>query len=113
MDTDMELTKKTTILFPPDLYEQLAALALKQKSSVGELVRDACRLQYGRAGRAERLDAVAALSALGPACWHTRGDGARIGHAKSSAFSVRPARTGFSSTYLSAVHRCSLSIGQE
>ena len=60
----MELTKKTTILFPPDLYEQLAALALKQKSSVGELVRDACRLQYGRAGRAERLAAVAALSAL-------------------------------------------------
>jgi len=64
MDTDMELTKKTTILFPADQYEQLAALALKQKSSVGELVLDACRLQYGRAGRAERLAAVTALSAL-------------------------------------------------
>ena len=60
----MGLTKKTTILFPLALYDQLAALALKQKSSIGELVRDACRRQYGRASRDERLAAVAALSAL-------------------------------------------------
>jgi hypothetical protein len=62
--TDMELSKKTTILFSPDLYDQLAALALKKKSSVGELVREACRRQYGRESRDERLAAVAALSAL-------------------------------------------------
>lgn len=60
----MELTKKATILFPPDLYDQLAALAVKQRSSVGELVREACRRQYGQAARNERLAAVAALSAL-------------------------------------------------
>lgn len=44
MDTDMEMTKKTTILFAPDFYEQLAEIARKQKSSVGELVREACRI---------------------------------------------------------------------
>lgn len=60
----MELTKKTTILFPPDLFDQLTVLAAKQKSSVGELVREACRRQYGRAMREERLAAVAALSSL-------------------------------------------------
>ncbi|MFN7921128.1 MAG: CopG family transcriptional regulator [Bryobacteraceae bacterium] len=60
----MELTKKTTILFPPDLYDRLAALAIEKNSSVGELVREACRRQYGRATRDERLAAVAALSAL-------------------------------------------------
>ena len=60
----MELTKKTTILFPPDLYDLLAALALKQKSSVGQLVREACRKQYSQSTRDERLGAVAALSSL-------------------------------------------------
>jgi hypothetical protein len=60
----MDLTKKATILFPPDLYDQLAALALNQKTSVGELVREACRRQYGRATRDERVAAVAALAGL-------------------------------------------------
>lgn len=60
----MDLTKKTTILFPPELYDKLAVLALQQKSSVGELVREACRRQYGPASPEKRLAAVAALSAL-------------------------------------------------
>ena len=60
----MELVKKTTILFPPDLYEQLAVLARKRKSSVGELVREACRAQYLLASRAERLAAVGELGSM-------------------------------------------------
>jgi hypothetical protein len=60
----MELVKKTTILFPPDLYDQLAALAKQRKSSVGELVRDACRVRYfGHSAEARRA-AVAALSEM-------------------------------------------------
>jgi hypothetical protein len=61
----MELVKKTTILFPPDLYAELTLLARRNKSSVGELVRDACRRQYGRPTRNERLAAVAELAQLG------------------------------------------------
>lgn len=60
----MERTKETTILFPPDLFDQLTVLAAKRKSTVGELVREACRRQYGLAMHEERLAAVAALSAL-------------------------------------------------
>jgi hypothetical protein len=60
----MELVKKTTILFPPDLYQQLATLARDRRSSVGELVRTACRAQYGLANRQERLSAVAELAGM-------------------------------------------------
>ncbi len=60
----MELVKKTTILFPPEMYNQLAALARRKNSSVGELVREACRVQYFRTSREERLAAVENLAAL-------------------------------------------------
>jgi hypothetical protein len=60
----MELIKKTTILFPPDLYAQMARLAKQRKSSVGELVRSACRLQYGLAAKDSRISAVAELASL-------------------------------------------------
>jgi hypothetical protein len=60
----MELVKKTTILFPPDLYQQLATLARDRHSSVGELVRTACRAQYGLANQRERLSAVAELASM-------------------------------------------------
>jgi len=60
----MELSKKTTVLFPPDLYKDLEYLARKRKSSVGELIRAACRAQYFRATREERLAAVRELAAM-------------------------------------------------
>jgi len=60
----MELAKKTTILFPPDLYQQLATLARDRHSSVAELVRTACRAQYGLANQQERLSAVAELAGM-------------------------------------------------
>ena len=62
MDADMELTKKTTILFPPDLYKRLARLAEQRHSSVGELVREACRVQYSLSTRTERLALVDQLA---------------------------------------------------
>lgn len=64
MDTDMELTKKTTILFPPDLFDQLSQLADKKGSSVGELVREACRTQYRLQSKADRLAIVAEMASL-------------------------------------------------
>ena len=60
----MELAKKATILFPPDLYDGLAALAAERKTSVGELVREACRTRYFGHGSEKRLAAVAALAEM-------------------------------------------------
>ena len=62
----MELTKKTTILFPPDLYGRMAKLAEQRHSSVGELVRDACRTQYpySAATKAERLALVERMATM-------------------------------------------------
>ncbi len=59
-----ELTKKTTILFPPDLYSHLERVAKQQRRSVGDLVREAAEIQYGKGGVAERLRAVEALACL-------------------------------------------------
>lgn len=61
----MELTRRTTILLPPDLYEQLTGLARDRKVSMGELIRSACRKQYGVAPKEERLGAVRELCRLG------------------------------------------------
>lgn len=60
----MELSKKTTILFPPDQYGQLARLAQQRKTSVGKLVRDACRVQYRLSSRDERRALVSQLATL-------------------------------------------------
>lgn len=60
----MELTKKTTILFSPELHARLQRLAKQQGMSLGELVRSACERQYGLASADERLAAVEALAAL-------------------------------------------------
>jgi len=60
----MELTHKTTILFPPDLHEQLTRLARQLGTSLGDLVRRACEKQYGIVSRNERVEAVHQLEAL-------------------------------------------------
>ena len=60
----MELSKKTTILFSPDLHARLLRLARQKGTSLGNLVRTACERQYGLATAAERLAAVEALAAL-------------------------------------------------
>ena len=59
------MTKKTTVLFPPKLYRHLEMVARKQKRSVGDLIRDAVAVQYGKGGVAARLRAIDALSKLG------------------------------------------------
>ncbi|HWM94439.1 MAG TPA: hypothetical protein VN493_27035 [Thermoanaerobaculia bacterium] len=60
----MELTKKTTILFPPELHEQLSRLAEHQGTSLGELVRRACELQYSLVPVDARVEAVRELASL-------------------------------------------------
>ena len=64
MEVDMDLSKKTTILFPPDLHERLSKLAEERGVSLGKLVRSACERQYGLASPEERLEAVAELGTL-------------------------------------------------
>ncbi len=60
----MELTKKTTILFSPELHRRLADLAARRGRSMGDLVREACEIQYGVIGSREQLAAVGELSRL-------------------------------------------------
>lgn len=60
----MELSKKTTILLPPDLHEHLTRQAEREGTSLGELVRRACRVEYGFRSREERRRAVEELVAL-------------------------------------------------
>lgn len=61
---DTELSKKTTILFPPELHTKLTELASMQRVSMGELVRDACERAYGDAAIARKLAALDRLAAL-------------------------------------------------
>lgn len=60
----MELSKKTTILFSPELHRRLSQLAARRGRSLGDLVREACELQYGVVGSSEQSTAVAALARL-------------------------------------------------
>ncbi len=60
----MELSRRTTILFPPALHDRLCRLAAQRGVSMGDLVRRACEQQYGQATPEERLAAVRALAAL-------------------------------------------------
>ncbi len=60
----MELTKKTTILFNTELYDDLSNLARQRKLSVGELIREACRSQYFHKTRQERLAIVKRMATM-------------------------------------------------
>jgi len=60
----MELSKKTTILFSPELHERLTRLAAQRRTSIGALVRTAVEQQYGLVSKEERLAAVVALGEL-------------------------------------------------
>lgn len=60
----MDLSKKTTILFPPRLYQHLAQIARQKGTSVGDLVREACAERYGYLTVEQRLAAVEKLASL-------------------------------------------------
>ena len=60
----MELSKKTTILLSPELYEYLTRTAKARGKSLGQLVREACETQYGHVSTEDRLRAVADLRHL-------------------------------------------------
>lgn len=60
----MELSKKTTILFPPDLHEHLSRKAEREGTSLGELVRRACRAEYGFTSQEERRRALDELLSM-------------------------------------------------
>lgn len=63
----MRSSKKTTIALPPELHTQLAYLARHRGTSLDELIRQACEVQYGtsRSTPAEvRLAAVRELAGL-------------------------------------------------
>lgn len=60
----MELSKKTTILFSPELHRRLVGIAAKQGTSLGELVREACEAKYGVQTDPRRAAAVRELSEL-------------------------------------------------
>lgn len=58
------MTKKTTILFPPKLYQQLERVAKEQGASVAHLVREAAIQRYLLPDRRTRLEAVKAIAAM-------------------------------------------------
>ena len=60
----MGLSKKTTVLFSPELHRRLTSLAARRRVSMGELVREACEAQYGVIGGDARRAAVGALASL-------------------------------------------------
>ncbi len=64
MEVYMELSKKTTLLFSPELHSRLTSLAARRGVSLGELVREACEAQFGLGGSPDRIDAARALGAL-------------------------------------------------
>jgi hypothetical protein len=60
---DMELSKKTTILLTPKLYDRLTILAEERHTSLGNLVRVACEKEYGAPSLEEKLAALARIAA--------------------------------------------------
>jgi predicted DNA-binding protein len=64
MEVYMELSRKTTILFSPELHDRLTRLAARRGTSLGGLVREACEAHYGLVPRDERIAAVEELARL-------------------------------------------------
>jgi hypothetical protein len=60
----MDLTKKTTILLTPDLHKRLAEVARHRKTSIGQLIREACHTTYGGTDTPTRLAAIERLASL-------------------------------------------------
>ena len=58
------MTKKTTILFPPNVYRQLERVAREQGVSVAQLVRQAAIQSYLLADQRTRREAVRAIAAM-------------------------------------------------
>jgi hypothetical protein len=59
-----KLEKKTTVLFPPELFRQLEKVGKAKRLSVGELIRRAVRQQYQISEIPDRLKAVDRLSQI-------------------------------------------------
>jgi predicted DNA-binding protein len=64
MEVYMELSKKTTILFPPELHARLSAIAAQRGVSLGELVRSACEKHYATLTSETRVTAVRKLAEM-------------------------------------------------
>ncbi len=60
----MELSVKTTILFPPELHKRLVELAKQRGVSLGYLVRTACEARYSRRSTRKAVAAVDELRRL-------------------------------------------------
>jgi len=60
----MALTKKTIVLFPPELHRRLTLIAAERHTSMADLVRRACEREYGCATREEKLAAVKRMTSL-------------------------------------------------
>lgn len=67
----MALTKKTIVLFPPELHRRLTLVAAERRTSLADLVRRACEREYGARSATieERLAAVKRIGSLNlPTC---------------------------------------------
>jgi hypothetical protein len=63
----MEHMRKTTILLTPDLHRRLARLARAGRTSMGELIRQACERAYGGEGSRTLLQVREPVPATEPA----------------------------------------------
>lgn len=60
----MALSKKTMVLFPPELHERLTQVAAERQTSLGELVRRACEKEYGEVSREQKRAALKRITCL-------------------------------------------------
>ena len=60
----MALTKKTIILFPPELHTRLSHVAAERQTSLGDLVRRACEKEYGEPSSESKRAALQHLTSL-------------------------------------------------